>query len=197
MRWHSGILAALAAIAGCRQATPPDPRSLACDVAAAHVQDLLAKPTDQPWVFTLDDENMLGSLADGSPGAIIGDQWIRPDGSGQRAEPPPEGLVAKLRKQGYPSAIRHCPALRALLDSRHVKYGAAAVAAVVKRQKDGVFPAAIEGVSLPAVSDDGTRALFVATGIAGMEGGGGSLVYAVRDAGGRWRPAGWLGLWIS
>jgi len=124
LRYKIISLVALSATA-CGNAPPPrsKPKSVACDVAAAYAETVIAEAKGRPVVFTANDEPFT------SP--ITGGEWWKLDGERPKsATPPPAALVKRLQDQGNRNAVARCSSVRKLLDGRRIVYGAKAVDAV-------------------------------------------------------------------
>ena len=85
-----------------------------------------------------------------------------------------------------------------MLDYRRIGYGAQAVAAVLPRNpNDENFGAGIFSVSLPILSDDGSRAVLISTFQYGRLDGGGGIVMLERQPDGKWQQSDVISLWVS
>lgn len=184
------MVALLATACGSARTPPPDPGSLACEVAAAYVQTVIAKAKNRPIVFTTNDEPFDAPFAGG--------QWWKMTGElPKAATPPPAALVKRLEDQGNRNAVSHCLSVRKLLDDHHIGYGPKAVDAINSPDPSELFKATIHTISVPIVSANGKQALLGSSGVSGPLAGGGFLQLLERQPGGEWKVVAFSGLWVA
>jgi hypothetical protein len=118
--------------------------------------------------------------------------------TGEYGEAPPAAMLANGVDRPRDSAVARCPALRAYLDRAKIPYGAKAVAAATDNADgDNAYPADILGLTLPSVSQDGTRALTTTSFQSGPLSGLGQFFLLKRQGDGGWPPISAQRLWIS
>jgi hypothetical protein len=129
------------------------------------------------------------------------DRWHNASGAGE-IEIPSLDLSAKFIAQGGASALRHCRSVRNFLTDQHIPYGPGAV----KRARGSVagpgisgpvFDAEIVGLTVPAVSEDGTQALLSSGSDSGVHMASGNYYYLRPDDDGIWRVRSVVMRWMS
>lgn len=159
----------------------------ACTVAESYVGVMLADQVGSA-VFTETAEDLPDRLDVG--------EWYSSIPGGVPGAPSPK-LAGALKAGGGVSAVKMCANVRALLDRKGIAYGTRAVEEASAVGKDGNYHAAILGISLPVVSDDGKYALLASSQINAPEAAGGYLQHLQHQIAGPWVVVGWSGLWIS
>ncbi|APX65026.1 hypothetical protein V3I01_00265 [Sphingomonas sp. gentR] len=110
--------------------------------------------------------------------------------------PPSRRWLAGRHRSPYSgrSAVQECPAIRTLLDQRHIRYGSKAVDEANRNRERDVT---IASITLPIIDATGDVAV-VETGLTGTHGGGGGWINVLsRDAAGRWHTTFTAPTWIT
>jgi hypothetical protein len=156
-----------------------------CEAAWSFAVHLLADRHDRPMVFSTGSVGFTGM----TPGRRA---WSQ--GQDDHRPVPPVELEQALVNA---SALAACPSFRQRLAARHVASGPRAEARALRLRPDRTYRGEIVAISIPAISADERQALLVASNYAGPLGGGGFLVYLIRNDTGQWQIAGYSGLWVS
>ena len=165
-------------------------QGVACQAATNFAEEVLARSDGRPRIFSFEVHPYFRLRA-----TTI--HWVGPGPPPASAGKAHRELVKRWSRRRNVDAVTQCPPLRRLLETRNVAFGPEAVAAAVREQRDGLFAATIESLTLPVVSNDGGFALLISQSQAGGEAGGGVLFMLERRPDGRWKVIGHTGLWIS
>lgn len=164
----------------------PNIAQLQCEAAEAMVEQVLANDARR-HVFELEPAATLDAQPPGD------DQWDVWQG-GQRTQAPPVELQRTALRHAPQGAVSRCPTIRQLLQQQQVRYGRIPQSIPIQ---DDLYPADIEYVSLPAISEDGQSAVLAYSSISGPLAASGLLVHLVRQSDGQWRIVGQADLWVS
>lgn len=165
--------------ASAKNAPKADQLAVACNVAVAYAETVIANEKDRPIVFTMAEEPFILP-------AEFRQWWTADQDSPRRAKPPPIALIRRLQKRQIGNAVARCPSVRRLLESRRIKYGSKAVDAVTTSDPSEAFKAAVYTVSVPVVSADGKKAVLVASSVSGPMAAGAFLQLVERRSDDRW-----------
>jgi hypothetical protein len=163
-----------------------------CELALQVVKDVSSQDYGKPIVFDTTDPTFPPFDAE-----TLATGWTRFEGDKkiEVASPPTE--VAIRFVGGLRDSVSRCSSVRRWLTQHRIRYGRAAVKAVVARAVDDELPAGLFAVSLPIISHDGQTALVYTSDTWGGEAGGGFAHLYRRRSDGSWRPDAVRRLWIS
>ncbi len=156
---------AFLACGGCAPDVMPSPAS--CAVAAQYFGGMKPDSDGRKLAYTEEPESSALPLS--------GSGWTSIDGP--EGGTPPAALIDKFNRTKLVSAIKYCPAIRAMLDKAGNPHGKAA-----ESQPGGE----LLGVAAPVMSDDGAGALMVLSYRSQGSLMDRTLQYMRRDKSGRW-----------
>jgi hypothetical protein len=181
--------------ASARGTTEPTPKIATvaeCEIALQVVKDVSAHDYGKPIVFDTSDPTYLRLQAES-----LATGWTRPEaGKTVEVAAPPMQVAAEF-VSGVRDSVSRCSSVRKWLIKHRIRYGRAAVKAVVARAVDDELPAGLFTVSLPTVSSDGQTALVYTSDAWGGEAGGGFAHLYRRQPDGTWKSEAVKRLWIS
>ena len=181
-----------AAALGTVEPTPGIVTVTECELALQAVKDVSSQDYGKPIVFDTSDPTYLHVNAES-----LATGWTRfeADKKIEVASPPTE--VATDFAKGLRDSVSRCSSVRRWLSKHRIRYGRAAVKAVVARAVDDELPAGLFTVSLPIISHDGETALVYTSDTWGGEAGGGFAHLYRRRPDGSWKSEAVRRLWTS
>lgn len=190
----SPLLPLLALSAAAAQVEPisNQPTNTQCEVALQVVRDLASHDYGKALIFDSTDPRPTGLDA-----AALTEGWTTADaGATTEADPPSRQLVDDFVSDVH-NSIPRCSSVRRWLAKHRLRYGRAAVKAVVAHAVDDELPAGILVVSLSSVSSDAQTALVYTSDTWGGEAAGGFVRLYRRQRDGSWKSVSVRRLWIS
>ena len=179
-------------------ASSRDSAAVACDISAAYALIVVAEAKGHPLVLTTQDQSLLTSVRGGT--------WWRMESKRPLSvffspaipvKAPADVLLEKLEDRGNFNAVARCASVRQLLTTRQIAFGIETINVAAMPNKEELFKARIESISLPVLSAGGKQAVLAASSVSGPLAGGGQLILFELQRNSQWKVVAFSPLWVA